>query len=414
MSSLWIGISLLTLLALAFVFLPLVRARRAQLAEQVEDRRQQNIDIFRERLAELQQELDSGNLAQAEFEQLKLELEKNLLHDAEALPLQAKVQLDGRQLITVLLLALILPTAAFGLYAKLGRFDDLMVAQQLAEDPFDGRQPTLEEALAQLEQELAARPDNAEGWYMLASTYLGMGRYADGAEALSKVVALLPQDAPQYPGVMGQYAQALYFAADGQMTDQIRKQIDQVLAIDPFEVTTLGLLGIDAFEQQQYEAAIDYWRKALDRAEGKAAESLRTGIGKAREALIAQGKPAPELPELAPVQIRVSVALAETLRDKVSAEDTVFVFARPVGGRMPLAALKLTVAELPAEVVLDDSLAMMPEAKLSSVQQVEVTAKVSASGQPQQQPGDLYGSRSPVQVGGENQVVELLIDKVVE
>ena len=418
MTGLWGGIAVLTLLAIGFVFWPLFRARKLQQVEQAEDRKHQNIDIFRERVEELDAELRSGSLEQAEYDELKLELEKNLLNDAAVEEEQvAPLKLTSGTAVTVTLLAMVMTTAAFGLYGKLGRSVDLELALNAEEGLQQNQQPSIEDALAMLEAELKQRPDNAEGWYMLGTTYIGMKRYDEGLAALRKSIELLPEEAPQYAGVMGQYAQALYFASGNKITQEVRDQIDRTLALEPFEITTLGLLGIDAFEQQNYQGAIDYWSKALVNADGEAANSLKSGIQTARDRLEAQGAAAVEpeaTTDTATAQIRVQLSIDESLKAQVNPEQIVFVFARPVGGRMPLAAVRLQVSQLPLEVVLDDSSAMSPQAKLSQQTEVEVTARVSLSGQPQASAGDLYGTVSPVQVGADNNELTLVIDRVVD
>lgn len=267
MSELWIGIGVLSLIALFFIFLPFVRAKREQSQPlSAEDRKQQNIDIFKERLAELSREKDNGVLDAAAFELLKLELEKNLLGDVIEAEQPRNARVGGRQLVTVALLALITVTAAMGLYSTLGSYEELAIAQQRADMRKDGRTPTIDEAIASLKDELKLRPDNPEGWYMLATTYLNMGRYAEGADALAKVMDTLAKDTPQYPGVMGQYAQAKYFALGNTINAELRSHIDRTLQVAPGEITTLGLLGIDAFEQQRYQQALDYWNTALEGA----------------------------------------------------------------------------------------------------------------------------------------------------
>jgi cytochrome c-type biogenesis protein CcmH len=415
MTGLWSGIALLTALAIAFVFWPLLRARRLQQTGGQVDRQRQNIEIFRERVSELEAELDSGSLQQEEFEQLKLELERNLLQDAQSVAApRRRLQINKGTVVTVTLLAALVPVLAFGLYAKFGRAPDLELALNAQTLQGGDQARTLENALAMLESELKQRPENPEGWYMLATTYIGMERYAEGLDAFRKVMELLPPEAPQYAGVLGQYAQAMFFANGGKMDAEIRAVIERTLAIEPYEITVLGLLGIDAFEQQNYQSAIDYWSKGLINADGQAAESLRSGIASAAEKLKAQGVAVGEIAVLKPASIRVAVEISDTLAAQLSPEQTLFVFARPVGGRMPLAAKRLQVSDLPQEIVLDDSLAMSPQARLSLQDEVEVTARVSLSGQPQASSGDLFGTLSPVPVRNDGRAYALVIDQVVE
>lgn len=413
MNGLWIGIAGLSLLALVFLFVPFVRARR-QLVQRAVDRKQQNIDIFRDRVAELDQERETGTLDDASYQQLKLELEKNLLGDVVEPAAVASTRAGSRQLVTITLLALITVTAAMGIYMKLGSHEALAIAIERQEMRESGRTPTIEEAIASLQAELKLRPDNPEGWHMLASTYLNMGRYAEGADALEKVLETLAKDSPQYGSLMGQYAQARYFALGNKVTPELRAHIDRTLEVAPGEITTLGLLGIDAFEKKQYQQALDYWNQALTNASGDAATSLRNGIERARAALAEQGIEVAPMAPVSDASLRVRVSLSEALQSRISPEQVVFVFARPVGGRMPLAAVRLTAAQLPVEVVLDDSLAMMPEARLSSVDEVEVNAKVSMSGRPEATAGDLFGRVSPVPVNGQKETLQLVIDQVVQ
>lgn len=414
MSTLWIGIAVLTLIAIAFMFAPVVRHQRLARSEATE-RRQQNIDIFRERLAELENERRQGTLAEAEFATLKLELERNLLIDAEedeAPETPKRTRVGQAQLVTVTLLALMIPAAALGLYNHLGRADDLAVA--LNNPPGPNGQMTMEQAIASLKQELAADPENPEGWYLLANTYMNMGDYAGGRDAFAKVLDYLPQEAPQYASVMGQLAQAMYFANDGVMDEQVRAQINATLALEPYEIAALGLLGIDSFEQENYTAAIEHWRKALINADGTAADSLRSGIARAQEQLAAAGQPVPDVPELNMASIRVQVTLDPALLDQVDPEQTLFIFARPLEGRMPLAAVKRQVKDLPLELELTDAMAMAPQARLSMHDEVEISARISLSGQPQPQAGDLQGTFGPVATQGREAPVSLVIDQVLK
>jgi len=78
---------------------------------------------------------------------------------------------------------------------------------------------------------------------------------------------------------------------------------------------------------------------------------------------------------------------------------------------MPLAILRLQVKDLPVSFTLDDSLAMSPQARLSSAQRVVVGARISKSGNAMPQPGDLEVLSEPMAVGAKD--VKLEISKTV-
>ena len=417
MTALWLGIALLSLLAVAFILLPVYQARQSEADTLPDvDRRELNITIYQERLSELDAELAAGNLDRDNYDSLKLELERNLLQDVdETESSSAKpIQVTRQSIITAFLLAILIPAAGLALYSHYGRSGDLSVAMNQPVDPFNGKQPTVDEAISALQDRLKQEPENPEGWYLLANTFMSMQNFKGAAEGYANALKYLPTDAPQYAGVNGQYAQALFFASNGKMDDQIRSEVDKTLALEPFEVTALGLLGIDAYESGNYREAMEFWQKGLRNATGEQADSLKSGVRSAREKLIAAGETVPDLPELAEVKLELTVSLSPELASRVKPDMTVFIFARPVGGRMPLAAKRLTVADLPVSLVLDDSLSMSPDALLSSADQVEVVARISASGQPRPAPGDLSGMISPVAVHDQVDILELSIDQIVE
>ena len=110
--------------------------------------------------------------------------------------------------------------------------------------------------------------------------------------------------------------------------------------------------------------------------------------------------------------MQVQVSLAAALKDKVVPGDTLFVYARAENGPpMPLAVAKLDASQLPASVTLTDAMAMTPALKLSSVARVFVGARISHSGQPIAQPGDLEGDAGIVPVDGKTPIT-ISIDKV--
>ncbi len=275
-----------------------------------------------------------------------------------------------------LVAALLVPLVALGLYLHWGASDKVELAREFAQAPH-----SMEEMTARLERAVQAQPDSAQGWYFLGRTYMTQERGADAARAFERAAEL----SGRQPEVLGQWAQALYFSGGKKMTAQIKALADEALKGDPAEVTTLGLLGIAAFEEQRYADAIGFWERLVSVLpnEDPARSAIQGGIQRARERMTEAGQtpPAPAAPAAAGVTLTVKVDISDAVKGQVKADDSVFVFARAVGGPpMPLAVKRLTVADLPAEVSLSDADAMMPQLKLSGFPQVELVARVSRAG----------------------------------
>jgi cytochrome c-type biogenesis protein CcmH len=97
------------------------------------------------------------------------------------------------------------------------------------------------------------------------------------------------------------------------------------------------------------------------------------------------------------VQINGEVDLDPSLRSKASPSSTLFVFAKAADSPgPPLAVVRTSVGQWPVKFALNDSQAMMPQRKLSDFQRVIVEARISISGQPLSQRGDLQGSSGTV------------------
>ncbi len=402
MIDLWIGAGLLSLVALAFLLFPLLRGRRAQAEE---DRTALNVALYQERLAELTAQRDAGTLTDEQLEAGRADAARELLDDTDDdgdAPRSARL---GRSL--PILAAVLVPLIGFGLYMHWGASDRLQLAREFGEQP-----RTMEEMTARLEKAVQAQPDSAEAWYFLARTYMSLERPADAATAYARLIDLAGRE----PELLGQWAQALYFAGDRQWNEQLQKLTDEALQGDPHEVTSLGLLGIAAYEDERYQDAIGFWERLVATlpADDPSREPIQGGIQRAREQLGEAGAPA--APAAAPettqtdVALEVAVRLDATLADKVQPTDAVFVFARAVSGPpMPLAVKRLSIADLPATVSLGDADAMTPQLRLSNFEQVRLFARVSRSGDATK--GEWVGASQALQLTEGGETTELVIDQ---
>lgn len=367
----WLAAGLLLLVALSVLLIPVLRVRRAQPEE---DRTALNVALYQERVAELKAQQEEGVLTSAQLENGQAEAARELLADTDGAD-SARASPLGKAL--PLLAALLVPVLGLGLYLHYGASDKVELTREFSVPPTSMAQMT-----ARLERAVEVQPDSVEGLYFLGRTYMAQNRPADAAKLFERAIGL----SGRQPELLGQWAQALYFANDKQWSAQIQALTDEALIGDPKEATSLGLLGIAAFEGQRYQQAIDYWQRllALLPEQDASRSALQGGIDRARERLGA----APVVSEAAKVTVgalKVKVSLAPQLQAKVQPGDSVFVFARAVSGPpMPLAVKRMTVAELPVEVELTDADAMMPQLKLSNFAEVQLMARVSRAGQPTQ------------------------------
>lgn len=398
----WIAAGALLLVALAFLLLPILRGRRAQAEE---DRTALNVALYEERLAELISQHSAGTLTDEQLEAGRADAARELLEDTENSD-KPRIAKLGRSV--PLIAAVLVPLMGYGLYMYWGASDKVQMARQFSEQP-----RTVEEMTAHLEQAVQEQPDSAEAWYFLGRTYMNQERPADAAKAFGRVVEI----AGRQPELLGQLAQALYFAGDRQWSDKLQALTDEALQGDPQEVTSLGLLGIAAFEEARYQDAVRFWEQLVAALpeEDPSREAIRGGIERARQQIeggsstTEQASAASEKADTAGATLQIQVALDPKVAESVSPQDTVFVFARAVAGPpVPLAAKRLTIADLPATVTLGDADAMVPSMKISSVEQVTVMARVSRSGDATK--GEWMGQSEALDTASDN-AIDLVIDR---
>jgi len=401
----WLLAALLLLAALSFVWWPVLMQRR-QLPVKV-SRRDLNVQAFESQIADLGVELQAGRVEQAQYDALKTELERNLLGDvAEQKGAQTSQTTHKGLSVTAILLSVVVLGGGLGLYLKLGSSDTLqrMAEQQSFAQKLSQLAP--EQRLAFLEKQSADNPQRTDILYALTNVYFQQGREAETKNTYDRLLAAVGEE----PSLLAEYAQTVFYMNGNRMSAEVTQLAERVLRVQPRNVTALGLLGIDAFEQGRYGDAIAAWQAALDTApDAQGADALRQGINRAQQLLGEQPEPA------AGAKLTLLVSLDKTLTGKAQPEQRVFVLARAITGpKMPLAVKRLKVKDLPAEVILTDAMAMTAELKLSSFDEVEVLARVSSSGQPIAQTGDLQGSFRPVNVSGEQATIKLVIDQIVE
>lgn len=410
--------SILVLLALLFVVPTLFKSHQLP----AETFNQQNIRIARERLQELRREFAANTMSQENFDQARLELEQTLALDLSAGDDNAVQSSAHSARVLALVLLITVPIAAVVLYWQLGRFDSLQgdLATAVEHQNAPGMNMTMDEAIARLKARLEQEPANAEGWYMLARSYMSMQRYAESIDAYRKTMELVGEDAD----LMLHYADALVMSRGGRFAGEPADVINKALVLRPDHPQGLWLAGMVANEAGNYQQALQHWYKLEPLLAGdmESQAEVRAMIADAEQRLspqqikqIQRARPQAQVASNTAAntaEITVQVAVDASVKSKINPADTVFILARAIDGPpMPLAVVRHTAGELPLTVKLNDAMAMMPAMKLSNFPQVRVTAIVSKAGTAQLVAGDLYGEVSPVSVTG-NAAIQLQINQV--
>jgi cytochrome c-type biogenesis protein CcmH len=291
-----------------------------------------------------------------------------------------------------------LPFIVAGIYFAVGNPASFgpqkAAATKDAANPHAITQDQLLGMVGRLAERMKSTPEDTDGWIMLARSYAALGRYADSVVAYEQAVQRLPNDSR----LLADYADVAAMAQGRRLQGKPEALIARALAADPRNVKALSLAGTLAFEKGDYAGAIEKWRSilALVPAGSDAERSVRASIADAER----RGN-------IATVAIEGRVELERALLGQVKPDDTVFIFARLPGERMPLAMLRRKAAELPLAFRLDDNAAMSPAARFSDAKEVVIVARVSRSGQAQPQAGDLEGSSARTRPGASGVVVKI-------
>ena len=381
-----------------------------------------NAKVYRDQIADLDREHESGHISDTEWQQSRDELSMRLLEDTSAQDDPVAKQ-EKPALWTAVLVAVALPLSAVGMYLWVGEPDALNPMAVQANDKVDPTQ--LLQMAESLAQKLNDKPDNLQGWVMLGRTYRTLEKFDASVQAYDRALKLSADDDLKLERV-----EVLAMKSQGNFEGEPWNVIRDILQRDPQNYGALLMAGSASYSHEKFADALKYWQQARKplAADNPDVPGLDEAIASVQQKLgmpvqVAKGPSAQmnaaQTPAAAPsantsgaastgLTVSGQVAIAEALKGKVKPSDVVFIYATPANGeRMPLAIFKTTVAQLPLAFTLDDSTAMTPERKLSGAGEVWVKVRVSKSGNAMPQSGDLAGSLGPVKVGAKGFKLEI-------
>ncbi len=373
----WLIVVMLLLVAAGFILWPL---RRPIITSGV-SHAEVNVALHKQRIAEISKELEQGQLNEEQFTKAMQEAERALLRDVEGKEKKSSTGQASIVVITLVLIAMVL--LASGFYWRLG--DPHYLSEKTKYEHVLGKHQQ------ELRDRLKTKPGDAEAWTRLGRLHVLRGQFAQAVSAYEKAYVLLGDSNAQ---VLVDYAAAIGRSQKNSLIGRPEQLIHKALKVEPNNITALMLAGFARFQQRDYKRALRYWYK-LKRIKPGPNPSIDEFVAQAesvtgrKRPIIARG-PA----------IKVVVALHQSIRNKVNANDFVFIYAQASKGpRMPIAMVQRRVSDLPVTVLLGDAQAipgMPPAIRLSRFPKVVLKARTSRTGQAVMQPGDYYGNSKVV------------------
>lgn len=391
----YIAATALTALVLLWLFHPYLWKLKSSRTT----RKQLNAAIYRDELAKLEADQKEGLIDQDTYGLALAEIRQRLHQDAVEVE-KALVLHSPKK--TMIAIGLFIPFFVVLMYWWLGS------AQQIAQvsNRPQMSQQDVEKMVSALSVKMEQNPDDLKGWVILARSYKALGRIGDSEKAYERAGAYIDND----PQLLADYADVAANNASGNFAGKPQALINKALKLDPNNMMALWLAGAAAFSKNDFRGAVQFWQHLAQMLppNSEDAKIIESSIAQARTEghLPGADKQAPSNSQ----SVSGIVELKADLKSKVKPDYVVMVIAKAPGVRMPVAIMQAHASELPLQFVLNDSLAMTPNALISNLKEVTLEVRISKTGQAMPEPGDLYSTTQTVKVGTKN--LKVLVDQI--
>jgi cytochrome c-type biogenesis protein CcmH len=263
-----------------------------------------DIAVYKQQLAEIEDERSRGLLGEAEAEAGRIEISRRILLASENAG--AANTASGQSQWAPYLLISVLATTAMGAYLFYG-------SPQLRDQPLSARvsphnQQSVDALIAKVEERLRSNPRDGAGWGVIAPVYMRLGRYPEAADAFKKAIELLGET----PERLGDLGEALTFASDGTVSAEARAAFEKVLAKQPEDARAGFWIAVSQEQVGKLDEAAARYKKLIDAGLPENVESVvkqRLAGVEARQ----KGAPAADADQAAMIDGMVS-GLAERLQ----------------------------------------------------------------------------------------------------
>lgn len=300
-----------------------------------------DLQVYRDQLQELDRDVARGVISDEEAERAKAEVGRRVL-DADRALQQAEAAEAKRGAFDKVFMGVGLAltmAGAFGVYLQIGApgYPDLpletrieMVEEQRANRPSQDEaeqqvtfregvapQPQREALVAQLRTVLEQRPDDAEGFALLASNEAALGNFRAARIAQARLITLLGDEATGQDYI--DMAEMMVLGAGGYVSPEAEAALSRGLQLDPRNGTARYYAGLMFAQQGRPDRAFPIWRNLLAESAPGApwVEPIQLQI---EEVAMLAGNPV-SLSELAQPRAPASDLRGPTAADVAAAED---------------------------------------------------------------------------------------------
>ncbi|RUO67196.1 c-type cytochrome biogenesis protein CcmI [Idiomarina ramblicola] len=402
MSSLWLLMLLMLLVAVVFVLLATGKQRRYQ------RRQDENQRWYEQRLAELEEERSQFGLPEEDYQHAKQELDKTFLNDSQDVEEDIKWQ---RAPVTVPIVLLVVVSAV--LYWAFGSWQLQLQAEDARKQLPELGKTLLQQQNQQadredlntfalgLRQKLMREPDDAVAWWIYAGIMVDLGAQEEANEAFQKALQLEPDRV----NTLVSYSRFLLVSGAEEDQPKAARLLAHALQQDPGNIEALSLLGFVAFERQDWEQAVSAWQLLKERLpqSSERYQAVANALERAKEQQ-----------QKAQVQLQVTVELSDSMRHHLPTDGTLFVYVTGAEQPMPAAVVRQPLSEFPVTVTLSNQNAMLPDYKLSDLEQWLVHARISQDEKIDSQAGDLEAETVTIKANGSTDLTLTLSTRINE
>ncbi|WP_296046143.1 c-type cytochrome biogenesis protein CcmI [uncultured Alteromonas sp.] len=380
----WAVVALVAVLIL-MVVLPWLRRRPEQ-----ENLTQANIAVVKERLQELQREVDEGLLSEQDMRQASDEIKISLVEEQYA---ESKGSANASfALACGALLAIAVGATAYYKASNIKHLNDAQAAidalpnlsAKLAEGQGENFTPEdFQQLTLAIRKRLQENPEDGQGWMFLGRIWMALNQTEEAYAALEKALHYSPDD----ENVRMTYARALMMSDDKAQLENARRLLASLIDTNQQNDNLVLMQAVVAGRLGDKTLLAD----TLTRLEGKLPADSPIARQLSERLASLNGEPPVKK---ALTGFNLTVEITEEMATQLPDNAFLFVFAQDANSenRMPAAVLRLPLENLPLTIKLTSENAMAPNYSLDQLSTARLIARISADQEAPPQPGDLEGS----------------------